>query len=417
MSEVSSHITATLLPQSSVAIYSRDNATLEAARSLAQDWRFARVSLQAEQGDVEAAITAYTEYKSPDIVIVQTDVIDDGFVGRLEELASNCDEGTEAIVIGPDNDVYLYRKLIDMGVSDYLVRPVTQEILSEVIAKTLIHQHGVSGSQLIAFIGAKGGVGASTLVRATGWVLSGYFQQKTLLLDASGGWSSHPVGIGYEPSATFAEISKAVDKNDQDSLARMMFKAGDKFSVLSSGADTMLEPVIAKDKMEAVLEKVMIKNPVVLVDLSGASPELKKTVLARANRIVLVSTPTVSCLRLARSLAIEIKAIRGGKADDIALVLNMQGLLASSEVPKSDCELAMELKVAASIPFDPKTFIPLESEGKSIMDDKAGKPLVDGCFVPFVKNTLGFGKDEDVTAQVEEGNKLLSGILGKLGKK
>lgn len=417
MSEVDSHITATLLPQSSVAIYSKDDATLKSAHALTQDWRFARVSLQAEQGDVETAISAYTDYKSPDIVIVQTDIINDAFVGRLEELASNCDAGTEAIVIGPDNDVYLYRKLIDMGVSDYLVRPVTEDILSEVIAKTLIHQHGVSGSQLIAFIGARGGVGTSTTARAVGWALSGHFQQKTLLLDASGGWSSHPVGIGYEPGATYAEISKAVDKNDQDSLVRMMFKASDKFSVLSSGADTMLEPVIAAEKMEAVLEKLMIKHPVVLVDLSGASPELKKTILARANRIVLVSTPTVSCLRLARSLAIEIKAVRGGKADDIAFVLNMQGLLASSEVPKSDCELAMEIKVAASIPFEPKTFIPLESEGKSLLDDKAAKPLVESIFIPFIKNTLGFSKDDEPSAQGEEGGKLLSGILGKLGKK
>jgi len=179
----------------------------------------------------------------------------------------------------------------------------------------------------------------------------------------------------------------------------------------------MLEPVLAKDKMEALLSHLMVKNPVVLVDLSGASPELKKGILGKANQIVMVATPNVSCLRLARSLAIEIKSIRGGSADDLSLVLNMQGAAPSSEVSKPDTELAMEMKIGLSVQYDPKIFMPLESEGKSIVEDKAGKTLVDTLFAPFVKNSLGFKRSDESTEKPEEGGKLLSGLLGKIGKK
>src|SRR5689334_17886303 len=123
MSEATSQGTSILLPAAGVAVYSKDQETLAAARNLAHDWRFARINLVVEEGDVHAATAAYKELQSPDLIIIQTDHIDDAFAGQLEALAASCDEGTAAIVIGPVNDVYLYRKLIEMGVSDYLVRP------------------------------------------------------------------------------------------------------------------------------------------------------------------------------------------------------------------------------------------------------------------------------------------------------
>src|SRR5262249_39068953 len=152
--------------------YSRDRETLEAARNLINDWRFARVEIAVEEGDVDIAAAAYKEIASPDLVIVQTETIDEAFAKKLEELGAQCSEGTAAIVIGPVNDVYLYRRMIDMGISDYLVRPVKTDILADVIAKSLIERIGVTDSRLIAFVGAKGGVGTSALAQAAAWGVS-----------------------------------------------------------------------------------------------------------------------------------------------------------------------------------------------------------------------------------------------------
>ena len=135
--------TAILLPHSSVAVFSRDHETLEAIGAVVQDWRFARVKIEASEGDVATAIDVYKDIPSPDLLIVQTDSIDESLTGRLEELSMHCNEGTSAIVIGPVNDVYLYRQLIEMGISDYLVRPVKTDIISDVIAKTMINRIGV----------------------------------------------------------------------------------------------------------------------------------------------------------------------------------------------------------------------------------------------------------------------------------
>lgn len=416
MGEAVNQGTFVLLPAASVAVFSRDHETLEAARDLVNDWRFARVQIQAEEGDVNTATSAYKEIASPDIVVVQTDTIDESFAKKLEELGAECSEGTAAIVIGPVNDVYLYRRMIDMGVSDYLVRPVKKEILAEVLAKTIIDRLGVTGSRLIAFVGAKGGVGTSFLAQAAAWGVADLLGQKTILLDAAGGWSTISVGMGFEPSTTMAEAARAAANRDEDSIKRMLFKASEKLSVLASGGDVMLETPIDATEIEELLTMIMATYPVVIVDLSQASENLKNAVLGKASQIILVSTPTLPSLRLARSLVQEIKEQRGGETAGMEMIINMHGLAPKNEVAKKDIEQAMEFKISTILPFDPDLFMALESQSKKIVSDKAGEELVRKNILPLIQKILSAGSAEVESSSKDKGG-FLSGLLGKVRSK
>lgn len=418
MSEVDNHITSILLPASSVAVYSTDRGTLEAARNLENDWRFARVNVRAEEGDVRAAISNLREFSSPDLVIVQTDVIDGGFTEALADLAGCCDEGTSAIVVGPENDVNLYRRLIDMGVSDYLVRPVDGPVLANIIAKTMIEKIGVTGSRLIAFLGAKGGVGASILSEAAACGVADILGQKTVLLDVAGGWSTFGVGLGFEPIATLAQAARAAENGDESSLQRMLFKASERLSVLATGGDPMLDSPVDARQLEKLVDMLMAKYPVVIADLSQSPEALKKAVISRANQIVVVATPTLPALRLARGLTGEIKDARGGSAEGLDLIINMQGMAGPSEVPKGDIEKAMEHPVAAYLPFDPKVFLANENESRKLTDDKNARALVEKLLLPVIAKTLDMagGNDKSVTPG-NAGGGLLGGFLKKLSSK
>lgn len=388
MSEVDQQATAILLPQSTVAVFSTDPETLNAAKNASNDWRFARVKISAEEGDIQTAISTYQNMPAPDLIIVQSDSIDESLTDGLGELAGHCEEGTAAIVIGPVNDVNLYRELIDMGVSDYLVRPLESKILADVIARTLVDKLGVTGSRLIAFMGAKGGVGTSVLAQATAWGVADILEQKTLLVDGAGGWSSTSVGMGFEPSTTLAEAAKAAANDDEDSVARMMFKAADNLKVLASGGDVMLGSAIASGQMEELVSMLLIKHPVVVVDLSNASPSLKRAIVTRANQVVVVSTPILSSLRLARSLVQEVSDIRGGQVSDVELIINMQGLDAANEVPKAEIEKAMGLKISSVIPFNGKLFMKCEAQAKKLIAEAQGLDIVTSELLSIVKKVL-----------------------------
>lgn len=402
-----------LLPSASVNIFIKDKETLEAARSLDNDWRFARVNVSVIEGDVESAIQSYQETKSPELVIIETNTTDESFTERLGELSAYCHENTNAIIIGPVNDVTLYRNLTSMGVSDYLVKPVPLETLSEVIAKTLIEHLGTSGSRLIACVGAKGGVGTSSLTQALAWGLSERLNQKTFLMDAAGGWSTLSVGMGFETVTTLQEAVRAADSKDKDILNRMFFNANDRLTVLASGSDSMLESSVQPKEYEELINFLMTSYPVVLVDLSGAIPSLKRTVLSLAHEIIVVTTPTLPSLRAARTLMQEIKLVHGGNTSCADLVVNMMGMIPSKEVPKKDIATALDYTPSDLIPFEPKLFVGAENEGRKLSGDRQGLEIVDKL-LPIAQRVLA---DKSKPQGPENDNGVLGQFLNKLVKK
>lgn len=416
MSEADHHITDILLPKARVTVFSRDTETLSAADSLLTDWRYSRVDVQKFEGDVETAISVFQQQESSDLVIIQTDEIDDRFTGRLGELANYCREGTSAIVIGPVNDVYLYRRLIGMGVSDYLVRPIKPEILSQVIAKSLVAKLGVSESRLIAVIGAKGGVGASTLAQLSALAAAEHLGHKTLLLDAAGGASSLSVGMGFDPTTTLSDLARAVQNNNEDALKRMFYKVGEKLSVISGGGEAILDMSITAEQYEAIIDKLMVKSPVVIIDLSGAEASVKRRVMTRANQIIVVTTPTVTSLRFARSLLKDIGDARGGDVDEVSMIVNMQGKSKSHEVPKGHIEEAMDFKLSGYIPYHPDVFIGADTEITKLAKSREGLEIIKSVVVSVLQKSLST-VDDDGDAENEKKSGLFGGLLTKLTSK
>lgn len=400
--------TSILLPTARVDLFLKDPATIEAARALSQDWRYARVSINIHEGDVDHAIRAYGTGVSPAMILVETDTTDESFTNRLGELSGLCDEGTSAVVIGPVNDVNLYRSLTAMGVSDYLVRPVPIETLSEVIAGALVEKLGTSGSRLIAMVGSKGGVGVSSLAQILSWGISDTLSQKTFLFDAAGGWSTLGVGMGFEPTSGTSEAMRAVTNKDTDAFRRMLFHPNDKLAVLGTGAESMLDYAAQGQSFEDILNTAMASYPVVVADLSGAPASVKKTILTRAHETILVATPTLSSLRAARTLMNEIKKLVGGTHSSIHLLINMAGIAPGKEIGKGDIQTAMDIAPSALIPFDPKSFIGAENEGRKLGADKAMDSIL-SMLLPLVQKTIG----KDGAAPLQSSPAVLD-ILGKL---
>lgn len=405
MSDAARTATAILLPAASVSLFVQDHDIEQAASTLTHDWRFARVQMTAQKGTVDDAIAHYQQSPSPNLVIIQTETLDTAFTDKLETLGNVCGEHTAAVVIGPVNDVYLYRKLIDMGVSDYLVRPVGGDILADVIAKTLIEKLGTSDSRLIAFLGAKGGVGTSTLAQVTAFAVAERLNQKTIILDAAGGWSYLSVDMGTEPMTTMHETARAVQSTDQDSFKRMIYAPTEKLSVLATGGDPMLEDSINPEIFEAILNRLLISHPVMIVDLSGASAAIRKMTLTRAHELVLVATPTLPSLRAARALLQDVRELRGGVQHEVELVINMTGQATGAEVAAKDIEAALERKISLSVPYDPKIFMTAQIQGKKVVDMKGSEKIIN--------DLLGLA-NRVIRAQEPVAKKQDKGFLGEL---
>lgn len=404
-----------LLPNARVALFARDEDIRAAAASLKDDWRFARVTFDIYDGTVETAIDTYKQTASPNLMIVETDEIGAAFTERLEVLAGSCSEGTAAVVIGPVNDVYLYRRLIEMGVSDYLVRPIERQVLIELIAKILIEKLGAPGSKLIGVVGAKGGVGASAIAQMMAMVAARDLKQKTIILDIAGGRSYLPVALGTESVTTLHEACRASQGSDQDSFRRMIVKVGEHLSVLATGAEAIIDGVVTPEQFETLLNKLMVTYPVVVVDLSQGAMPLVNAVLERAHEIVIVSSPTLPSLRAVRGLLQEVKSLRGGADQGIHLIVNQKGASQGSEVSDQEIETALKLAPDMAIAWSPKIFGAAEATGKPLWDIPAVKDLW-SLARKFVQQNLKISGETSQEEPAEQSQKILGGLLGKLKK-
>ena len=85
----------------------------------------------------------------------------------LGDLVKRCGPQTRVIAIGTINDVTLFRRLAARGVADYLVKPVSSEVLCDALRRAIAQRDRDAErkrrARIHAVIGARGGVGASTL--------------------------------------------------------------------------------------------------------------------------------------------------------------------------------------------------------------------------------------------------------------
>lgn len=376
MSAASVPSLSVLLPAATVAVFSLHPETIAAVQALVSDWRFTRVKFDLRSGDVNGAMAMYAQSSSPNLLIIDTDTIDANFTAQLEQLAGTCAEGTNAVVVGPFNDVALYRYLINMGVTDYLVRPITTEMIADVIARTLLEQLGASQSQLISVIGAKGGTGTSMVAGLLGYALGEVKHEKTVVFDAAMGRSYLSVAFGLEPVTTLSEAARAATNSDPEVLNRMLQKVTENLRILATGNEKFLEDSVTLDAVEKILDRLLISTPYVIVDLSGASPAVQKLLLSRSQKVLLVSQPTLSSLRLARTLMAEIKELKGGGFDNLHLFINMAGLSPGAEVGRADIEAAIDHKVAATFAFDPKLVVGAEAQSKILGSMRGSEKMI-----------------------------------------
>lgn len=372
---MSQDITSILLPSARVDIYAQDEQTMATADKLAADWRFSRVAMQVFPAGIDAAILAYSQNPSPELIIIETNDISDLFIQQLGALASICASGTDAVIIGPMNDVHLYRNLVGMGVRDYLVRPVSDMDMTSVIAKSLVEKRGLSGARLVTVIGAKGGVGCTSMSQTIAWEIAEALGQKTMLMDAAGSSGTLGVALGLEQGSSLTEAVRIGNEGSDDDLRRIMQDVTEHLQAMTFGAEPLLTDTPGPDAIEVLINRVMQKHPVVVVDLSGAAPSVQKRLLSLASGVVVVTTPLLPALRNARTLMAELKNLRGG-LKEVRLIINMQGIAGAEEVPQKDIDALLDMEAIARIPYAPKIFAGAESSGKPVGGNRGAAEIM-----------------------------------------
>src|ERR1700750_1317797 len=174
-------------------------------------------------GGMAAAIEAYRTAPTPNVIILETEGRGDILTG-LDHLATVCDSGTRVVVIGKLNDVTLYRELVRRGVSDYVIAPVTAIDVVRSVCNLFSAPEAKAVGRIIAIVGAKGGVGASTVAHNVAWAIARARALDSVVADLDLAFGTAGLDYNQDPPQGIADAVFSPDRVDTAFLDRLLSK-------------------------------------------------------------------------------------------------------------------------------------------------------------------------------------------------
>jgi pilus assembly protein CpaE len=338
-----------------------------------------------QEGGIDAAVRALAVSTSPEYLIIDLSKSENP-EEDVYALADVCSPGTALLAIGLENDVQLYRSLLNAGVHDYLLKPLTVETLRDAIGQMIaameepeVQDVGpVSTHKTTAFIGVRGGVGTSTIATSCAYTLSQGLDRSVAFLDLDLQFGTSALEFDLEPGRGLTDALDNPTRVDDLFIQRAILKESEKLSLLAAESPLL---DVAKTDPTAVSHLIEVMKETaeqIIIDMPRFTISSLTPVLNELTDIYLIADLTLAATRD----TIRLMAFIGENAPDakIHLVINKHGC-PGNEVSLSDYEASVEAKADWLIPHDPKALMMASKKGRPITEvektSKVGKAIED----------------------------------------
>lgn len=308
------------------------------------DKHLARAEITMERGGLDGAI-AHCATQSPDLLIIDTTLYTGAMLEGLDRLARIIAPNSKLIIIGAINDVSLLRELAARGVAEYIVPPARRNDLIRAACRLFAD---ADTARVFAVIGARGGVGASTLAQNLAWTLAARQDARTALVDLDLPFGSAAFALGDHALGGTQPI-----RADSDFLRATAARA-ERLEIVTVSNAFRRDVRCDQDKLDALLQSVRRQNSFVVLDLPHDWNSWVKRALAGADATLIVASPDLASLRNTEGMIRQLKAMRAQSAPMVAL--SMVGMRERCEIPRKDFLNAVSAEAVLELPFDPALF-------------------------------------------------------------
>lgn len=383
--------------------------TGNALQRAGDDRRLSKAHLTVELGGITAAVEHFRGQTTPNLLIVETKLSGQDALHELDRLAEVCDPSTKVVVVGRVNDVELYRELMRRGASEYMVAPLTPLQLTEMIASLYSDPGAKPVGRVIAFAGARGGAGSSTIAHNVAWCIAEELSIHTTVVDFDLAFGTVGLDFNDEGGQGVAEALSSPERLDDVLLDRLLTKQGEHLSLFAAPASLERDYTTDPEAYEKVIDVVRESSPCVIVDLPHAwSPWMRKSLLA-ADEIVIVATPDLASLRNAKSI---VELARHARPNDPAprLVINQAGMPKRPDISAKDFAETVGVEPLAVLGFDAALFGQAANNGQMLMEVAPRAPISEG--VRLLARTLT-GRGGHVRAEEKAPTSILSFLTSR----
>jgi pilus assembly protein CpaE len=316
-------------------------------------------------GGVQAAVAFYRNASTPNLIIIESLLDRSEMLTELDRLAEVCDPGTKVITIGHVNDVLLYREALRRGVSEYVVAPVTVSQIIESISTIYTDPEAGSVGQVIAFVGAKGGAGSSTVCHNTAFAIASMLKSDVVIADFDLPFGTAGLDFNRDPINGIADALASPERLDEMMLDRLLSRCSDHLSLFAAPGTLDRPYDLNPASCETVLHVVRANVPWTAVDVPHLWTAWAKEVMLNADHVVITAAPDLANLRNTKNLVDQLKVSRPNDQPPL-LVLNQVGVPKRPESSVKDFSYAIELEPKIKIDFDAQLFGTAANNGQMV---------------------------------------------------
>jgi pilus assembly protein CpaE len=269
--------------------------------------------------------------------------------------------------VGRHNDVILYRELMRRGISDYMISPVGTIDVVRSICGLFSSPDAKPVGRIIAVIGAKGGVGASTIAHNVAWAIARDLNLDTVVGDLDLGFGTAGLDYNQDPTQGIADAVFSPDRVDTAFVDRLLAKCTDHLSLLAAPATLERVYDFATEAFDSIFDSLRATVPCIVLDVPHQWTGWTKRTLISADEILVVAGPDLANLRNAKNLLDLLKAARPNDHRP-SYCLNQVGVPKRPEIKPADFAKALDDVPVAIIPFEPQIFGTAANNGQMIAE-------------------------------------------------
>jgi pilus assembly protein CpaE len=294
------------------------------------------------------------EARDATVVVVDLDAQHQDELVALQRLANRLGGGPPLVVVTQAFDQTVARKLLQIRIADFLVKPVAAIDLVRACARAAKGSAGgeTIEAQIYTFLPAAGGVGVTTLAIQTALSLLGGKGNaaSVCLIDLD---FQHGTCIDYldlEPRLDLSEIEPRPERLDRHLLEVMLSRHASGLAVIAApnrpAEMRSFDPLV----VTRLLDLVSANFDYVVIDMPRTWFSWTDNVLQGSNKLFIVSEMTVPGLRLAKQLLSAIRERLGEGANPQVIVNRFEQRMFTPGLRRADIEKALGSAFGGAIP-------------------------------------------------------------------
>lgn len=331
-----------------------------------------------EPGSIAEATEFLRNHPSPQVLVVTVPSAD-AAPTLLDALADVVHPATRVIVTGKTDTLSFYNWLIGLGIHDYLLSPFTDAQLATSLDKLKQPEPSARPETknekrpTIAVIGARGGVGATTIATSIAALAARDFGLSTALVDTDLHFGTTALSLDLEAGRGLRDAIEKPERIDVLFLERMMLRPFSAFSILASEEPLSESVTPGEDAAGKLLATLAESYALTVLDLPRHLDSFTRQCLSLADTVLIIAEPTIASLRDA--LRIKDYCETTLKRRSVSVIVNREGLNVKQEVSKHEFSKHLGTEPALHLHYIPE-IMPLTAEGALVLDEPKAAPLI-----------------------------------------